>query len=244
MKKDEMLIQRIILLPVLLLGCFEAASAEAATVYEFTFADSGGVPTSSFLIGDVGGAVDVQVFLTERDPAVTGPYGPFVLDDGLISANFQVTSSNPVAANVLNLIDVAPNPDFDDLLLSTVNVATGSVDADLAVDLLNFSPAVLPSVIIANSRSTYLGTLRYTALAAGATDIVASLPNIGSNIFTELGDQISAVAPASATITVTGTQATVPEPGSLAVFAGLMSALGTGVWLRGRGVHNSNCKRS
>jgi hypothetical protein len=220
------MMQRLFFLPVFLLASFGAVSAEAGFTFTFAADEFGApIPTGGFHINGIGGTVKVSLFLTE-----TYEDAPsfFYLDDGLISANFHVKSSDPSVADVLDLVHVALNPGFNDLLLSIVTVAPGSVEADVAVDQFIPSPPVLPYAPLSTEflRSTYFATLTYTAQATGSTGIEASLPSDG-NIFTAFFDEIAPVDSASTTITV-------PEPGSLLMCLGLIGTVGAGAWLRRR----------
>jgi hypothetical protein len=177
----------------------------------FTFTNSADVPTSAFSINTVGQTVGIKIYLTENS-------APGVLDNGLSSISFTLTSSLPGVAAVLAEGDVTVNPEFD--IPAGVSVLPGS----LTIDLTSFL-GVSPVVNGVNLQSIYLATVTYTATGVGTTNLLAS--DLG-NTYTVFDVDPFDVTSGSGSITVLndapvnppGTE--VPEPGSLLLFGTVM----------------------
>jgi hypothetical protein len=176
----------------------------------FTFTNSADVPTSAFSINTVGQTVGIKIYLTENS-------APGVLDNGLSSISFTLTSSLPGVAAVLAEGDVTVNPEFD--IPAGVSVLPGS----LTIDLTSFL-GVSPVVNGVNLQSIYLATVTYTATGVGTTNLRAS--DLG-NTYTVVAGPLD-VTPRDGSIEVLndapvnppGTE--VPEPGSLLLFGTVM----------------------
>ena len=98
---------------------------------------------NNFVIGSIGQTVDVNVWLRQSDPDTV------LTDEGLYSAGVKLTYGSPGIAEVLSVLDITPNPAFDDPDALLKDVGSDYSTLDMAV-LDMFNPG-LPAVVHAGS---------------------------------------------------------------------------------------------
>lgn len=198
-----------------------AGSARADAVYRLA------AEQSNYTVA-VGDTVEVQIFLIEQRDA-GDPSELFGPGAGLISAGFRLTFGASDPSQVLLADDITPNPAFDSAVTLMKDATPGS--ASLLEDVDFVSPPVQGVESAPNVVALWLGTFRFTALAAGMTavsvediDADPQFINFVAASFTELDPLIQ-----SSRFTINATNpGTIPEPSSLAMAAtaalGLLTA--------------------
>lgn len=227
-----------------LLATATAGTTEAQPI-QFAFADGSGAFRDSFNIPAQGGAVDIQVFISD-----TGDPSPFLPNpnqtnnlntNGLVGAAFRLSSDAPGVARVNTTGDVSLNPAFN--FSPTVAVNGGNVDvSELALVFGGGIPT-------GGTGRIYLATLRFTAFASSGSTILGFSDFSTAFGQTSLGNAASpatnggavldpANLPAtpglfsnSATITI----GAVPEPSSLMLVGLGLAAVAVRPWARRRG---------
>jgi hypothetical protein len=208
--------RRILLGSVCLATCFcLAATAEANYAYQLT--DATGVERNSFPIDEIGQTIDVNVWLRETDTE-----SPFV--DGLYSAGVKLSFGSPEGDVLLSVSDILSNPAFDDPWGLLVDVGDNYCTLTMSVADI-FSP-VYPEPSVDR---VWLGTFTFTALRPGVAQLTAADNPEMDDTLTGLGDPLdSAIDPAEASIGMA------PEPGGLAILAGLAMCVGPYLWRQRR----------
>lgn len=187
----------------LIVIAFSAAESNADADLMYTFGQS------EYFVSP-GGAVDIDVFLTESGSS------SILTDSGLLSGSVRVLFDTGLPASdpsvVSSLAGIKPNPAFDDSLLGAnldldMGVSAGFADS---VDL--FSPPLVGSSIL-------LGTFTFTGGSiVGDTSEITAVdfdPLLSDTISGDLASLDTLIQSGTARIHITP----IPEPRSLAMFA-------------------------
>lgn len=163
-----------------------SAGAQAQPI-QFMFADSAGTYTNNFTIPNVGGFVDIQVYLND-----TGNSSSFftnqaqlanLLTNGLFGFGLRVHSSNVNVANVPANNPPNPNVTINPAFAFVTNGGTSTAGGDVTM----IAGVNLPSTGVAatatsqnppNSSRILIGTLRYFATGQGATTLSLADPDL------------------------------------------------------------------
>ncbi len=211
----------VVLLIVLLTWFVPAGFSHASIMLEFASADTG-QQQSSFVIAQVGGIVDIRVYLRQTAGE---------LDGGLLSAGILVRFDDPNIAKVVNATsDIDYNVAFDDPGPPVLSAyVEKSVDSDAAglyeeIDFDSFD-----YVFPVNDR-ILVGTFRFTGQSLGTTIIRLEDLSVGDEFVTGILDALDSDIDYSATASVTVT----PEPGTLGLSLGLFAVAATFTSCRAR----------
>jgi hypothetical protein len=196
---------RIFWIGLVSLGCCALSAprtAHGALVLSFS--------QTGYLIGDVGGSVDVPVYATQT---VGGPQ--VATGNELLTAGVTVAYNNPSGvAAVLASSDVSAGSDWDsssaNALSATASLATTSLSgiADLSSPLL-------------------LGTFHFTGLSLGTTTISVANLTPGPSFVTIQGNVLDPTNTATAVVQV------VPEPSGVALLTAFALSLAFAARRRG-----------
>ncbi len=223
--------RKIVFLAVL--GSCLAAVAESQAGYQFQFADSSGMPQTTFHV-TVGDTVKIEVLLTETDADILG-------SDGLVAAGFKLTFG-PLYADLPDADHVELNTVAFDFFSKTV-LSTDGVSPRLAEV---FQEAWSP--VTSSGGEIWLATFTFHAQSAGTTALTASIIDPGST-FTATASGLVLDGPARdpdyigplndgyGTIVVTDAPNVVPEPSSFVAMGGLGVMLLLGRRFRRRAAH-------
>jgi hypothetical protein len=189
--------------------------ARADYSYEFASNTSGNF-TNTFNVG-VGQTVNVYVYIQETTTSNLATYG-------LSAAGVQLNTTSPGVATVTG---VTPNAAFN------AGSSTGT-GANAYVSEFSTSGVTAPSTG-PTANAVLLGSFTFTGVTAGQTATVTALPGLNPDNVLNDGnntviDSYLANNATSAVITVTA----VPEPGTMALSAFGMAAMGAAVWYRRR----------
>jgi hypothetical protein len=195
--------------------------APARAAIQFQLADPAGVEQNNFVIGNIGQTVDVNVYLRQSG------LDTLLTDEGLFSAGVRLTYGSPGIAEVLSVLDIAPNPAFDNPTALLKDIGSGYVALDMATDMFGPNFPVFPE--LSTPDRIWLGTFTFTGLSLGSVQITAmddpGLDNTLTGLGTLLDPQIGSDQ---------GTVNVVPEPSGLVLFAGLALIAVPYLWLRRR----------
>lgn len=195
------------------------AAANAQPFIDFQFATTGDVFTSNFGNVNIGSTLDVRVYVQQSGG------NPLGSDGGMIGYAARVRFDDPLGSNTPSSVAQIVNPGSPPTTFGpdlTPNVPSGGFATLNGTNnfsaVMNLGSSLGAGVVPDANGRIFLGTVRFTALAAGTITFRAEDPNPGSNgdftTFTNSQPLDSMLRSATATFTV------VPEPASLA-FAGI-----------------------
>ncbi len=161
--------QRTIGWMILVLGmALTAGSARAQIAYEF--ANSAGVPQSSFLINGIGGTVQIQVYLHETTSGAPELNSLGGLGTSAVRLTYNSPSGIAAVQGIPDVVGAIPPWSF-----STTN-GSGDFSSSAVLNVASFS-GVLPD---SNGR-ILLGTFTFHGVSAGTVNLTAVDPNPGTN---------------------------------------------------------------
>lgn len=144
------------------------AQAQVVSNIQLRFADNSDSLVNSFTVANVGDTINVKVYLVDTNP-ISGSGSNqtnILLRDGVLAAGLGVRIGDSTVAQVLANSDVSGNSAFS---FVNNNVRVNATDA--TVQNSSFATAGVAATQLSASSRVFLGTFRYTALAAGTTTL-------------------------------------------------------------------------